>query len=504
MRVRQLVTGGLLVSLAWVNLGAGAGEPPLVSALKRGQVEVAHTLVKRGADVNASEMDGTTALHWAVRSGDVETTALLIRHGANVTAPNRYGATPLWLAAGSGNTALVDMLLAAGADAKATIGDGETVLMAAARTNAGQAIRSLIKHGADPNATERWYGQTALMWAAAENRPEAARALIEGGARLNVRSTVLENVPNALRDMTLSTFAWGGFTPMLFAARQGSFEAADVLIEAGADTSVKEPEFGITPLLIAITNGHFDVAALLVEKGKADLALTDETGRAALYAAVEMHSPEHIINRPPPRPSGKLDSLDLVKILLEHGANPNAQLRRAPRGGGSTQGEGATPLMRAAKTADVSMMRVLLDHGADPYVRLKRDHTTVLMVAAGLGWSYGSASYGGKPVSERAAVDAVALCLDHGLDINASNSDGTTALHGAASKGADTVVQFLATKGARLDARDKRGRTPLDVALGVGARTGLVQSSHESTVVLLRQLMADGGKGSVPDARQAH
>jgi ankyrin repeat protein len=159
--------------------------------------------------------------------------------------------------------------------------------------------------------------------------------------------------------------------------------------------------------------------------------------------------------------------------------------------------------MRAAKTADVAMMRVLLENGASPYVRLKRDHTTVLMVAAGLGWSYGSASYGGKPVSESAAVEAVELCLEHGVDINASNADGTTALHGAASKGADIVVQFLAANGARLDVRDKRGRTPLDVALGVGARTGLVQSSHESTVVLLRQLMADRTQAAGPSANQS-
>jgi ankyrin repeat protein len=481
-RVLCLVTAGLLT---WPMAGLAAGvDPSLVDAVKRGRRDVALTLLARGVDVNSGEENGTTALHWAVRASDADLVAALLRAGANASATNRYGIMPLWLAAMNGSAPIVTMLLDAGADPRAALPEGETVLMTAARTGRVDAVTALVARGAEIDAREHVHGQTALMWAAAENHADAARALIEAGAQLDVQSEIFD--PPAR--WSLSSLVKGGFTALMFAARQGALDAARVLVAAGANLNLAEPD-GITPLLLATINGHYDLAAFLVESG-ADVNRTDQAGVSALYQAVDMHTLEFAANRPPPRWPNRIDSVGLVKVLLEHGADPELALTRGrpARKGDQIFGdpflvEGATPFFLAAKRGDVPVMRLLLAHGADPHRAPVRQGASALMVAAGVGWRELSSN-----TPERHALEAVKLLWDlGGYDINAASVAGQTALHGAAARGATSIIQFLVDHGARLDLEDIAGRTPLDETAGV--LDGAGHPPRPEAQALLRRLM---------------
>lgn len=518
MRAKWLGGFALVVLFAVGAWGAGlqadaTTDGRLIEALKAGDKAAASSLLQQHVNVNAAEPDGTTALHWAVRADDVDAAVRLIRAGANVKAVNRYGMTPLSLAATNGNARVIEALLKAGANANDTRPEGETALMTAARTGKVEAVKALLAHGANANAKETWFGQTALMWAAAENHAAVIQALVEHGAEINVRATVLEPPKRETIDFRtdkngqalqtlLTTFPRGGLTPLLFAARHGALDAARVLVEGGADVNRPDPD-GITPIELAIRNGHYDLAAMLVDKG-ADVNAADAAGRTPLYVAVDMHTLDWIQNRPAPRPSGTRDSLDLVKLLLDRGANPKAELKTAPPGWkgdavaaqntfGGVVGPGTTPYMRAAKNADLPIMRLLLEKGADPNLTT-RGHTTALMATVGgLGRKYG-ADLQVTPEEERNVIAVVSLSLERGADINAANDAGQTALHGAAMLGANRLVQFLVDRGARLDAKTAQGRTPLDEALrGVTNIDGAPGESHEDTAALLRQLMEKNG-----------
>jgi ankyrin repeat protein len=424
---------------------------------------------------------------------------LLLKAGARAGTANRYGVSPLSLAATNGDAATIETLLAAGADANTASPDGETTLMTAARTGAAAAVKVLLAHGAKVNATEKWQGQTALMWAAAQNHREVTALLIEDGAEINARSKPLEFGKISFNGSTMvsTPMPRGGMTALMFAARQGALEGARALSEGGADLDLSDPD-GTSALVMAIVNGHNDVAALLLEKG-ADPNVADASGMAALYAAVDLHTPGPFINRPSRKPTGTIDNVDLVKRILDRGGNPNARLRtptlqRYHNGGDAQLTDGATPLMRAAKSTDVAVMRLLLDKGANPNLAT-RNFTTPMMFAAGLG--------GGRGRTDDAAIDAIALCLKHGADVNAFNNAGQTALHIAVER-SDRLVEFLASQGAELDLKDKDGRTPLDVALGVSAsgfqgRRGAAPTVvRESTAALLRQLMGGDTSKAAP------
>jgi ankyrin repeat protein len=450
---------------------------------------------------HADDADGTTELHWAVRADDADLVRTLLRAGADAQAANRYGVTPLALAAVNGNAAMMKLLLRAGADPNAAAGEGETVLMTAARTGRPEPLALLLDHGADPNAVEREFGETALMWAAGQGHAEAIRVLVEGGANADTHSSTIDLPPVNVNFSFAVTTALprGGMTALMYAARQGQLESVPALAEVGADLNAVDPE-GATALVIAIINAHYEVAARLVEVG-ADPNIGDAAGMAALYAAVDMQHLAPFVNRPAPRASGPMSAADLVPVLLDHGANPNQTLRapllmRQHNGGDPSLGNGATPLMRAAKAADVALMRTLLEHGAEPS-RAMANGTTALMAAV-------SGRGAGPLTPEMSMFQAVQLLLDSGADVNAAAANGETLLHRSVTRG-DGFVRLLVERGAKLDTKDAGGRTPLDVALGVpppasagrgapGPPAAPVRAS-DATIAYLRELGAPRGSG---------
>ncbi len=482
-----LRSAALALIFAW-TIHAG----PLLDAVKAGNREAVRTLLKNRAEINAAEADGTTPLHWAVRADDLEMSRWLLQAGANPKTPNRYGITPLSLAATNADAAMVDALLKAGADPKAVLQGGQTILMTASRTGNPEVVKALLAHGADPNTKESTYGETALMWASAENHAAAVQLLIDHGADLDVRSTALAFAKDRFGLEGVTTILpHGNWTALMYAAQQGSLDASWTLASAGASLNLTDPD-GTTALVVAIINGHYDTAALLAEKG-ADPNIADTAGMAALYAAVDMNTLGEVYGRPARKSTSKLTALDLMTVLLAHGANPNAQLKsatltRAHTPGEATLGTGTTPLMRAAKNGDAPAMKLLLDHGADPAM-VQKNHTTALMLAAGLGRGLGV--FAKDYATEAQMVEAVKVLLDRHVDVNAVNDSGQTALHFAA-QASDDIVRLLVANGANPNAKDKQGRTPLDAALGVGlrGRAGGPPTVREGTAALLRELMS--------------
>ncbi len=435
------------------------------------------------ADVNAPDAEGATALIYAAHANDAALVKRLLAAGANPKAANRYKVTALSEACNLGNGDVIEMLLHAGADPNATVGEGETPLMTASRTGTLTGVKALLAARAGVNAKESYRGETALMWAVAENHPEVAGLLIAAGADVNARSTYYDfNFRKVASGGTQAVYYRGGLTPLLFAARQGAVESAQVLLNAGADVNLAEPEYQFTPLLEAIYNDHYDLAALLVERrAKLD---------GALYLAVEMRNLDYFGNRPRKPVTGKLNELAFVKFLLDQGADPNAPLKTTLPGrqaqGGITVPPGATPFYRAARSADVAVMRLLLDKGADP-ARAANDRTTPLLAAA---TGQGTRFAGGSERAEPEFVEAIRLCVAKGVDVNAANDRGDTPMHAAAQRGADLIVQFLAESGAKLDVKNKSGRTPLDLALGIGGVANTGGAAHPATAELIRKLMS--------------
>jgi ankyrin repeat protein len=478
----------LLVFLPF--LVASSNGTNLIDAVKSGNAQTIRTLLKQHPDVNAQEADGMTALHWAVRNDDSETAQLLIRAGANVKAANRYGVTPIALAATNGNGVLVEALLKAGADANTALPEGETVLMTASRAGNADAVKALIAHGAKVNAKEQWQEQTALMWAAAENHAAAIKALVAAGADLNAHSKVLSfpDYKYETNGMAVFLLPHGGWTALMYAARQNAVDAAASLADSKADLNGVDAD-GTTALEIAIINLHYDLASLLLNKG-ADPNVADASGMTALYAAADMRAPANMMTRPDPKLRDEIDAAGMVKVLLAHGADPNLRLKKPIIGrhnnllGDTSLGEGTTPLMRAAKANDLPIIKLLLDGGADPTITLK-DRTTTTMIATSL--------------------DAIKLFVEHGVDVNAFNANGQTLLHSAAGRGSTAIIQYATDQGAKLDKKDKQGRTPLDIAQGGGGgggrggagagggRGGGGARGNPAAATLLRDLMAKNG-----------
>lgn len=483
MKIRVFLGAAVMVPLlAHPPAAAGAGVSRLVAAVRDSDAQAVRALVRQGVDVNAPEVDGATALHFAARNDDRAAVTLLLKAGAKANVANRYGITPLSLAVTNGSLPVVQALLAAGANPNAATPEGETVLMTASRAGNAEVVKALLAKGAKINEKEGWQGQTALMWAAAENQGAVVKALLEAGADPNMKSKVLDGMPPLRKTAPdvgqqgiHSTFPKGGLSALHLAARQNAPDAVTAMAAAGVNLNEPDPD-GFTPVIFAVLNGNYDLAALLIEKG-AGVDVPDKSGRTPLFTAVDLNTFEYSFNRPNARPTGQMTNVDFVKFLLAHGANPNARLTdriipaKYDTSGNPNLIAGATPLMKAVSTSDVTLTKILLDAGADPFMR-NATHTNMLMVAAGLNWR----RLGGIG-PEPDAIETVKILLDRGVDINAFNDQGQTVMHsvamrgrGGVEEGPNTVesldlIKYLVSRGGRLDIKDKAGRTPLDMAV---------------------------------------
>ncbi|MEE2638015.1 MAG: ankyrin repeat domain-containing protein [Acidobacteriota bacterium] len=466
-----------------IPLTATAAEAPLADAVQRLDTSAIQRLLDHRVDPNGTQVDGMTALHWAVYHDKLPLVEQLLEAGADPELVNRYGVTAVSLAAENGAAAVVGRLLDAGVDANTTLPGGETVLMTAARSGRVAVVRELIAHGADVLATEPRRRQTAVMWAAAEGHADVVETLMEVGADF---TTPLDS----------------GFTPFLFAVREGHLGVVGLLLNAGVDVNgrvdaVIPPErtyragravrVGTSPLLLAVTNAHWDVAASLLDAG-AD-PNTDDAGYTALHLMAKVRKPGVGDNDPAPDGSGRMTSLDIVRKLVDHGANLDARMTERRNLNNTRHHElGSTPFMLAALVADVELMRTLVDLGADPSLT-SNERSTPLMAAAGLG----TRSPGEDAGTETEVLEAVQLALELGNDVNAVDDHGETAMHGAAYKNLPAVIALLAASGADVDVwarKNEHGWSPLTIARGY--RFGNFKPSPVTVAAVEQAMLAEG------------
>ena len=442
----------LIPLLGVLLIGAGGGRPPLVDAARNADWDALRTLLQQGASVNAADTDGTTALHWASYRDDVESASLLIRAGASVNAANDLGATPLWTASQNGSAAMVQRLLEAGANPNAALLAGETPVMVAARSGYPLVLELLLARGAVANARGA-RGQTALMWAVAQHHADVVKVLLAHGADIHARSDVWSEVmaisPHGYLDYNRA-IPHGGDTALMFAARVGDLASATILVAAGANVNDADA-WGVSATAMAAHAGYGDlVEFLLVHDADSNAAVP---GFTALHAAI-MRRDER-----------------MVGALLAHGADANAPLRTwTPTRRSSHDFNfspdmvGATPFWLAARLSEPGVMRLLVKHGANPLFVHHGDHvvearggdgfehrtevTNALMAATGMGGgtAWVQPARAGR---EALTLEAVMLAAELGVDVNAANTDGRTALDAARSLRYDTVVTFLLEKGAR-------------------------------------------------------
>ena len=465
--ISRATLAAIVLLLAGPSLGRAAdgSVAPLVQAAHEGKTAIVRSLLlKPGIDVNATEHDGTTALHYAAQSGNLDMVKALITARASVNAKNRYGVAPIWLAATNGDSAVVEALLRAGADANTTRADsGETVLMIAAMAGHPAVLQRLLAYGADPNAMDAVRGQSALMWAAAEGHPDAARVLVDAGANLEGRSST-------------------GISPLMFAIRAGDIPTTLRLLDLGANLKATGPD-GTTSLGLALINAHWELASALLDRG-ADPNTNDPRGRP-LHLVAYMRRAENRGLSPwlPRRATGTMDSIELAKRLLAKGAkindrldykNPNYNPTHMAVGYfQSITWVGATPLYISSKACDMEFMKFLLANGADPKIGTTQN-ISPLLAAAGIGYAIGE-----SPGSPEEALEAVKLLASLGNDVNAVAKlgggggggmgpgwDGASALHGAVIRGAKGLAQWLIAQNIPLDIKGSGGMTALDHARG--------------------------------------
>lgn len=593
MFVKSLISGLCLAVLV-----SAAGDPRLSEAAMQGSKEAVRTLLKQRVDVDASQGDGTTALHWAAFRDDLDMAKMLIAAGANVKAETREGAiTPLFMACTNGNAAMIDLLLKSGADANSVKANGTTALMTASASGSADAVKVLVDHGADVNAKETVHGQTALMFASALNRDAvvkvllahkadpnittkvnpvtrvrfdqdgnivedkpgaagrgaapAAAAAAEGGrgrgrgargsgAEAEVRAsaggrvstaeaqdkadeaadaaaaTAASKAANDAAKADLELFAHsmglksaeylvakpkaragdvafraprrvgpeftGGMTALLYAAREGHMDAVRALVEGGANINELSGD-KFSPMVMAITNGHLDMAMYLLQHG-ADPKPATVSGITALYGVIDVQWAPHAWFPQPSTEQEKVGYLDLMKALIEKGADVNAPIadkvwfRSFTNDYTWVDPAGATPFWRAAQSSDTAAMKLLVEHGADPKLATKAGDTP-LHAAAGIGWAANWSVNAPVPL-----VDAVKYCVELGDDVNAVDNRGYTALHGAAYLGNNDMVNYLISKGGKVDIKSKAGDSVADMANGP-TRFG---QPHPETAALLEKL----------------
>ena len=541
--------------LTWIVVAALSGSigaqsrAPIADAAQAKDTTAIKKLIKEGGDVNAAQGDGMTALHHAALNGDAELAQMLLYAGANVGAKTRIGGyTPLHLAAQVGNANVIAPLVAAGSQVSSLTGTGATVLMHAAHSGNADAVRILIENGADPNIKETANGQTALMFAAASDRVDVVKLLIARGADLHVTSRVEDfakltmdndadqngvprpqqpvnpnDVPGITRPFNYNELIGkhGGLAALHFAARQGAMATTEALIKAGAKVNQQGAGDKTTPILVAAINGHFDLVSYLLDQG-ADPNLASIGGVTPLYAVVNVQwQPRSFYPQPRAYLQQKIGYLDLMKKLLDKGADPNARTNRNTwftqynfdllR----TDDSGATPFWRAAYASDIAAMKLLMQYGGDPNIPTMRvaqrgnfqggtrggsdrdplgrtpiptggPGTPPLVATAGAGYSEGFAGNAHRfaPTGMMAAVKF--LVEEVGVDVNAEDEDGSTAVHNAASRGDNEMILYLVSKGADVKKVNRRGQTTVDMANGPVQRT----QPYPETIKLLMSMGA--------------
>jgi ankyrin repeat protein len=496
------------------------------------------TLVRTGGDVNGAQGDGMTALHWAATHGDLDLTEVLLYAGANVKATSRLGRyTPLHVASQGGFAAVLQALLDRGADVNAATTTGATPLMLAAQAGNALAVTALLDAKADANATELAHGQTPLMFAAAYDRAEVVTLLLQRGSQAGATSKVVDlaaltigndgegrppetaaapaaaapvrpvagpraaDVPGASRPFRYNELigAQGGLSALHLAARQGAAAAVHALVTHGANVNLRSPGDQTTPLLIATLNGHFDLATYLLEHG-ADPGLTSRAGAAPLYATLNVQwAPKAAYPQPRAYLQQQTTYLDLMRALLDRGADPNARLSRKVWYSGYNFDQsgvdeiGATPFWRAAYASDVAAMRLLVARGADPQipsarpaerprgldgVGAGRDTSNLAAVPVGgpgipplhavAGVGYGKGFAGNSHVfAPTGMMPAVKYLVEEmGVDVNALDYEGNTVIHHAAARGDIEMIKYLVAKGADVTRVNRAGQTTIDLANG--------------------------------------
>ena len=510
MAIRRIIGACSLLAMLCAQSLMAAGSD-VADAVMNKNKDAVRSLLQKKADVNAPQVDGTTALHWAVRADDQETVDLLIRAGANVSAANREGVTPMQLAAINGSAPIIEKLLKAGVKANTSLSKfGDTALMLAARTGKVDAIKLLLDNGAEVNTVETWGGTTPLMWAVSERHLDATKMLIGRGANVNAKSYF---VPSAhgrgfegatpeppKSEHAVEELAGGWLTPLMFAVREGDLEITRALVAAGADLNAIAGD-GKDALGLAIFNGQYEVASFLIDN-KVNVNHADAQRFTPLFWAVDRRNMELGTNGFPWTVT--TDPLPLIKKLLDAGADPNAVVNNTPRGrnrNASPRIVFATALHRAAFAGDLELCKLLLAHGANPHA-VSSDRESMLEAAAGLALIPGYQV--SHPDSER--VELAKLLVELGEDVNWADAYGITPLMVAANLGNTALVQYLVDKGADLGAYDLGKRLdgafmasveplmPVDYAIGVG--TFLPNNSveyHAETSELMLRLMKEKG-----------
>ena len=542
--IQGSVVGALIALVMVVALDASTSEAPVAASAQARDLAAVRTLLKSGADVNAAQGDGMTALHWAAMHGDAEMTTMLLQAGANARAQSRLGGyVPLHMAAQSGSADVIDHLLSRGADVNQPTTTGATPLMLAAASGSVAASERLIDAGANVNATESAQGQTALMFAAAVDRADVVTALLARGAAVTIATKVIDlealtaapgeealqqaqgrrgqgggsgggaaaaspaprqvDIAGVTRPFRYNELIGrqGGLTALLLAARQGATHSVVALLDGGADINQVSPADRTSPLLIAVINGHFDLAKLMVGRGAAVNAAS-EAGATPLYAALNVQwAPKAFYPQPRAYLQQETTYLDLMRLLLAKGSDPNVRLKRKIWYSSynfdvlRVDEVGATPFWRAAYASDIEAMRLLVANGADPHVPTTKPagRTTrgdagqatpvedrsgqppipiggpgvpPLQAAAGSGYGEGFAGNAHRfaPSGMLAAVKY--LVEELGADVNAVDHDGNTALHHAAARGDVEMIIYLVSKGADPAKVNREGQSTADMANG--------------------------------------
>ena len=494
--MRSIAVAAVITLCSSTTLPAST-DVSLVDKVRSGEVGAVHTLLDGGTDVNSMTTDGATALMWAVHTDQPALVNLLLEAGADVGISNRYGVGPASLASENGNAVILQRLLQAGVDPNHTLPGGETLLMTAARTGEQSTVRTLLAHGADPNLRETTRGQTALMWAAANNNAAAIRLLTGQGADVNAST----DNPSRSAGRTFAHASPTGFSALMFAVRAGHIDASRALLDAGADVNATVSD-GQSALVVATANANWELAAYLLDRG-AD-ATAAAAGWNALHQTVRTRRMNLAFGTPGPFSSGTLDSIDLIKRLLDAGVDVNARMTR----NGMRDGQrnrfnrlGATAFMLAAKVTDVEAMRLLLEAGANPTIP-SADGTTPLMVAAGLHiWNPGEdgGSFTGQ---EEEVLEAVRICIEGDNDVNARNYRGETALHGVGFRGVNIVLDYLVEQGANMNALTEDGWSALAIARGLSYTDFYKAQVHTAArleeLMLAREFDTEGEAHRVP------